>query len=76
MAKCCELIDLPANLQRTNEYVGVTEHGITQKKESPALTELSYYQVFSQKHGFLSNLSIIDLIFNLGPEALIYINNV
>jgi hypothetical protein len=30
----------------------------------------SYYQVFSQKYGFLPNISIIDLIFNLGPESI------
>lgn len=28
-----------------------------------------YKQVFSDKFGFISNLSIIDLIFNMGPEA-------
>ena len=30
-----------------------------------------YYQVFSQRHGFLPNLSIADLLFNMGPEGLI-----
>ncbi|MCF8391283.1 MAG: WbqC family protein [Bacteroidales bacterium] len=28
-----------------------------------------YIQVFSDKHGFMPNLSILDLIFNAGPEA-------
>ena len=28
-----------------------------------------YYQVFSPVHGFKSNLSIIDLLFNMGPET-------
>ena len=28
-----------------------------------------YNQVFAYKHGFLENLSILDLIFNCGPEA-------
>ena len=33
-----------------------------------------YDQVFSSKHGYIDNLSIIDLIFNLGPEAVDYLN--
>ena len=27
-----------------------------------------YWQVFKQKHGFIGNLSAIDLLFNMGPE--------
>lgn len=30
-----------------------------------------YYQVFDRKFGFLGDLSIIDLLFNMGPEALL-----
>ena len=30
-----------------------------------------YYQVFEQRNGFLPNLSIADLLFNMGPEGLI-----
>lgn len=41
---------------------------ITPKKESvPSAVE--YFQVFSPTHGFKPNLSIIDLIFNMGPET-------
>jgi hypothetical protein len=32
-----------------------------------------YNQVFSDRHGFIENLSIIDLIMNLGPEAAKYL---
>lgn len=32
-----------------------------------------YTQVFSDKLGFQPNLSVLDLIFNLGPEALFYL---
>ena len=32
-----------------------------------------YLQVFENKHGFLSNLSIADLLFNLGPSAKGYL---
>ena len=30
---------------------------------------LEYTQVFSPKHGFIPNLSILDLLFNLGPGS-------
>lgn len=33
----------------------------------------SYVQVFDDKHGFLSNLSILDLICNEGPYAMLYL---
>ena len=33
-------------------------------------------QVFDSKYGFLNNLSTLDLLFNLGPEAKTYYNNV
>jgi len=32
-----------------------------------------YYQIFSMKHGFIPNLSIIDLLFNEGPAAVEYL---
>ena len=28
-----------------------------------------YYQVFEERHGFMANLSVLDLIFNMGPES-------
>jgi hypothetical protein len=35
-----------------------------------------YDQVFMEKHGFIANLSILDLLFNLGPESEDYLNNI
>ncbi len=34
-----------------------------------------YTQVFSDRHGFVSNLSILDLVFNEGPNALNYLES-
>lgn len=34
-----------------------------------------YYQVFAQKFGFIDNMSIIDLLFNMGNESLIILHN-
>lgn len=32
-----------------------------------------YYQLFSDHNGFLPDLSIVDLLFNMGPEAVLYL---
>jgi hypothetical protein len=32
-----------------------------------------YFQVFAEKHGFIPNLSIMDLLFNEGPDSIIYL---
>lgn len=34
-----------------------------------------YLQVFSEKHGFIPDLSIIDLLFNFGPDTKAYLDN-
>lgn len=35
-----------------------------------------YIQTFEENHGFIPNLSIMDLLFNLGPQALTYLKKV
>jgi len=45
---------------------------ITPKKESPFKVK-KYTQVFNNGTGFVPHLSIIDLIFNMGPEAASYL---
>ncbi|MCM1372849.1 MAG: WbqC family protein [Bacteroides sp.] len=32
-----------------------------------------YFQMFAARHGFIGNLSIADLLFNMGPEAVYYL---
>ncbi len=32
-----------------------------------------YYQVYERKHGFQPNLSVLDLLFNMGPEGIFFL---
>lgn len=34
-----------------------------------------YYQLFQEKNGFIPNLSIADLLFNMGPESLLVLRD-
>jgi len=38
--------------------------------------EKPYFQVFSRKHGFQSDLSVMDLLFNEGPDSILYLKNI
>lgn len=37
--------------------------------------EKPYFQVFAQKHGFISDLSVMDLLFNEGPDSILYLKS-
>ena len=39
----------------------------------PEFAPKRYYQVYGQKHGFQPNMSILDLLFNEGNEAIFYL---
>jgi len=39
----------------------------------PAFQPRRYYQVYEAKHGFLPNLSIVDLLCNMGPESVFWL---
>jgi len=49
------------------------------KRPDTVLAELKlekpYFQVFSGKYGFVPNLSIMDLLFNEGPDSISYLKN-
>lgn len=47
---------------------------IVSKRENPE-NQMRYPQVFEEKYGFMENLSVLDLLFNEGPNALGYLRN-
>lgn len=64
----------------TEDFEPITEAGdyrVSLSKWSPEATDFpKYYQVFSDRQAFVSNLSVVDLIFNEGPEANTYLKNI
>ncbi|MBP2832357.1 WbqC family protein [Aquimarina sp. U1-2] len=48
---------------------------LIQAKHAKTYNLQPYTQVFIEKHGFIPNLSIVDLLFNEGTNALLYLEN-
>lgn len=73
------LLSLTPTLRLTTHYEATPPAGTTDLRGliSPKVPleadktfrPVPYYQVFSARTGFLPNLSIVDLLFNLGPES-------
>ena len=52
------------------------DYRVSLSKWSPESTKFpKYYQVFEDRQPFISNLSVIDLIFNEGPNSISYISS-
>lgn len=77
--KMCELLDIQPQVDFTDEYAKHHEadfrEAIRPKHPLPdsGFQPRPYYQVYRQKHGFLPNLSILDLLCNMGPESIFYL---
>lgn len=77
-----DCLQLEKEITYTKEYfrepkppITNLRHLITSKKE-PDYKLPEYHQLFHDKHGYLPNLSILDLLFNEGPNALSYLEQV
>lgn len=80
-SKVFELLEMEPCIRLTEEYGADLGNNITDLRESiHPKNEVQtgnfkpYYQVFDQRHGFLPNLSIIDLLFNMGNESQLIIS--
>ena len=81
----CHQIDMEPVMIPTTDYVPQPEamddfREVIHPKVDAAVADHEfvarpYYQVFEQKHGFQPNLSIIDLLFNMGPESLLVLRD-
>ena len=76
----CDCLQLDVNTSFSEAYHKDIENAsdlrlLVHAKKEPDYTFESYTQVFDEKHGFIPNLSILDLLFNEGPNALNYLEN-
>ena len=75
-----EMLQLEISFTKTtayfNEYSDVVDLRLLAEAKSQKKYKLNpYTQVFSDKYGFMENLSILDLLFMEGPNALNYLEN-
>ena len=83
--KICELLDLHPSVTYTDHYVQSSELNLQVSKDfrdaitpkrpvvDADFTPRPYYQVNGRRHGFLPNLSILDLLFNMGSEGIFWL---
>lgn len=79
--KMCELLDIEPHIELTEAYMPCPENAVDYRDAirpkhplpDASFTPRPYYQVYQQKFGFLPNLSILDLLFNEGNEAVLYL---
>ncbi len=85
--KLCELIDIEPKVKYTQDFQTPTTTAaeeVTDLRDvinakhpllDPDFEAENYWQVFQHKHGFLANLSILDLLFCMGPESIYYLTD-
>ena len=83
--KICELLGIETTIQYTSDFKNIpfpyddlsdAIHPKEKKKKPDShFSPKSYYQVFRSKFGFVPNLRIIDLLFNMGPNSLEILNS-
>jgi len=79
MRTVCSLMKIPFSVQESTKYIksdkGMIDlrngiHPKANRRQTDAdFVPPKYMQVFADKWGFKPNLSILDLLFNTGPEA-------
>ena len=76
----CDCMQLDINTSKTKSYQLEVKNTkdfrfLVNAKKEISQSFNSYTQVFNNKHGYISNLSILDLLFNEGPNTLNYLES-
>jgi len=74
----CDCLQLDLTVEKTKFFnkeitqIKDYRHLVNSKKEQTSTFD-TYTQVFNEKHGYINNLGILDLLFNEGNNALNYL---
>jgi len=77
----CKIIGIEPSIELTRSFIKDIENmidlrfSISPKKSSLLKRFPPYLQVFQERHGFIPDLSIIDVLFNLGPDTVDYLES-
>ncbi len=81
-AKVLELLDCEIEILHTTEYKKTVDNDVNDlrnsfnpKIPSSIIEPKPYYQVFAQRFGFQKDLSVIDLLFNMGNESQLIVTS-
>ena len=78
MKAVLKMLKVNKEIVHTTDYVRESENDLREvfspKKQVDVSLFPTYYQVFSEKYPFAPDLSVLDLIFNEGPEAMGYLS--
>ncbi len=71
----CRKIGIAPEIVTTSQEVEDSEdyRDRIHPKKDPVFINAEYWQVFREKFGFVPNMSVMDLLFNEGPESVCYL---
>ena len=77
----CEITGIEADIAFNESYekdpsAQVDFRHLTSRNQTNRRSMPEYPQVFSERYGFIPNLTILDLLFNLGPDTKDYLKKV
>lgn len=84
--RICELIGFSAKVRYSDQYLRNDSENFRDLRNTlhpkknilesvPEFVANPYYQAFGQKQTFMPNLSVLDLLFNLGPESILVLRD-
>ncbi|MEO6167556.1 MAG: WbqC family protein [Chitinophagales bacterium] len=76
LTMCFRILSMGCEIKPSDGPLQADDENSTAFISKPKFNVVPYYQVFQERHGFIAEVSIIDLIFNMGPESKAYLQKI